>query len=98
VNSIIQGEGWQKIAVLSNNYLLPRIEHFFTGELTLSGTKVAIDYVGAEERLLFYDSTRYGRVIFRYTTLGNPEYVERLGHEFKGIHDRNSDRYVIDKY
>ncbi len=97
VLQMIRDKNWQKVAIVSSNYHIPRVKALYEQALKKhSELKVEIDFISAEKTVEEAEPGKYDEVIKRF--YGTPEAEKRIKNEEGGLKDIKSGKYTVGEF
>ncbi len=92
VLTIVHGEGWKYIAILTNEYHAPRVKALYEAVLRVNPqVRCAIDFISAEEVLRHHEPGKYDSAID--AAYDSADGKKRLENEAKGLADVAAGKY-----
>jgi uncharacterized SAM-binding protein YcdF (DUF218 family) len=94
---LIYKSKWQQVAILTNDYHLPRVQALYEQALRdHPEIKIQMTFLSAEKILKKYQPGKYDKVI--ENAYKSPDGILRLQNEAKGLEDFKSGKYKIEPF
>lgn len=97
VLQMIKDKNWQKVAIVSSDYHIPRVKALYEQALKKHPElQIEIDFVSAEDTVEEAEPGKYDEVIKRF--YGSPEAEKRVKNEEGGLKDIKSGKYAVGEF